>query len=361
MKLHDRCVAATRVIRSAWIRNSSLRLRTMKNAAYLLDCLATAYRMDLDDGAYLESVAAAAARSLDRGLGILAYTYDASDGANPTIDCMRTSEAFDPEWLPQFYAGLSAMGENEDPMQPLGFASWGGMTSGQASRVAGMRAYLPAFAHIGGARDTFAVNARDASGRGLWIGAPMRSTRRVKDEDLVLGSRLAAHLTAAVRLRRSTPPASSPPAAVLSPGGALIHAEDQQAVALRDQLRRAALAFDQSRTRQARKDVDQATRRWRPLVESSWTLLDECDSDGRRFIVAVDNRPPTRVPQGQLSEREHQVLTQANLGHTNKVIAYELGLSDATVRVLIHRAARKLGTSTRAETLAKFAALAPSS
>ena len=36
----------------------------------------------------------------------------------------------------------------------------------------------------------------------------------------------------------------------------------------------------------------------------------------------------------------------------------ELGLSDATVRVLIHRASRKLGTSTRAETLAKFAALA---
>ena len=330
----------------------------MKNAAHLLDWLATAYRMDLDDTAYLAAVAAAAARAMDRGLGILAYTYDASDRDNPTIDHMHTSASFDPAWLPRFYEGLSAIGENEELMQPLGFASWGGLTCEQASQVAGMRAYLPAFVHIGGARDTFAVNALDASGRGLWLGAPMRSTRRVSNEDRVLCTRLAAHLTAAVRLRRSARQANSPPAAVLSPSGSLLHAEDHQASGLRDQLRRAALAFDKSRTREARNDVDLATRRWRPLVESSWTLLDECDSDGRRFIVAVDNRPPTRVPQGELSEREHQVLTQASLGHSNKVIAYELGLSDATVRVLIHRASRKLGTSTRAETLAKFAALA---
>lgn len=328
----------------------------MKNAAHLLDCLATAYRMDLDDAAYVESVAAAAARAMDRGLGILAYTYDASDRTNPTIDHLRTSDAFDSAWLPRFYEGLSAMGENEELMQPLGFASWGGLTCEQASRVVGMRPYLPAFVHIGGARDTFAINALDASGRGLWLGAPMRSTRQVSTGDRVLGTRLAAHLTAAVRLRRSARSTGSGPAAVLSPGGSLLHAEDEQAVAQRDQLRRAARAFDESRTREARKDVDQATKRWRPLVESSWTLLDEVDTDGKRFIVAVDNRPPTRVPQGQLSEREHQVLTQASLGHSNKVIAYELGLSDATVRVLIHRASRKLGTATRADTLAKFTA-----
>ena len=37
---------------------------------------------------------------------------------------------------------------------------------------------LPAFAHLGGARDTIAINARDTDGRGLWLGAPMRSQKR---------------------------------------------------------------------------------------------------------------------------------------------------------------------------------------
>lgn len=333
----------------------------MKNAAHLLDCLAVGYRMDLDDATYVRDVAEAAARAMNRGLGILAYTYDATDPAKPVIDHLATVAGFDAAWIARMYEALAEIGATEAPEQPLGFSSWGGMTCGQASRVSGMRPYLPAFAHIGGARDTFALNALDASGRGLWIGAPMRSTRPVADEDHVLYSRLAAHLTAAVRLRRNARENAASPAAVLSTGGALLHAESNQTVELRDQLRRAALAFDRARTREARKDVDLATRRWRPLVESNWSLLDECDSDGRRFIVAVDNRPPTRVPQGELSEREHQVLTQAHLGHSNKVIAYELGLSSATVRVLMHRAARKLGTSTRVETLAKFAALGRSS
>lgn len=84
------------------------------------------------------------------------------------------------------------------------------------------------------------------------------------------------------------------------------------------------------------------------------TLLDELDTDGQRFVVAIDNGPPTRTPRGALSKREHQVLTQAHLGHSNKVIAYELGLSAATVRVLLHRAARKLGVSSRADAIARF-------
>jgi DNA-binding NarL/FixJ family response regulator len=71
----------------------------------------------------------------------------------------------------------------------------------------------------------------------------------------------------------------------------------------------------------------------------------------------VENDLPTRPPRRDLSEREHQVMTQAHLGHTDKVIAYELGLSASTVRVLRHRAMRKLGATTRKEALARFDAL----
>jgi DNA-binding NarL/FixJ family response regulator len=79
------------------------------------------------------------------------------------------------------------------------------------------------------------------------------------------------------------------------------------------------------------------------LVASSWSLLDELDTDGQRIVGAIDNGPPTRTPRGALRKREHQVLTQAHLGHSNKVIAYEL-----------HRAARKLGVSSRADAIARF-------
>lgn len=329
----------------------------MKNGARLLDCLAASYRLDLDGAAYVQTLAAEAARVMDRGLGVLAYTYDARDPSNPSIDHVGTSVAFDPAWLPRFYEKLAALGEESDPSRPTGFTAWGNMTCGQASRVRGMRPYLPAFAQIGGAVDTFAVNARDASGRGLWLGAPMRSTARVPDDAKRLFARFAGHLTAAVRLRRTFGLDSPRPTAVMSTNGALVHAESDEAVGLRDELRRAALAFDLARTREARNDVNLATRRWRPLVQASWSLLDDFDTDGRRFIIAVDNAPPTRTPRGPLSERERQVLTQAQLGHSNKVIAYDLGLSNATVRVLLHRAARKLGATTRAEALARFTAL----
>jgi DNA-binding CsgD family transcriptional regulator len=339
------------------LRETGLRLHAMKHAARMLDCLAASYRLDLDAAAYLRNLVDEAAPLIERGLGIIGYTYDASDPADPIIDNFMVSSAFDTAWLPPYYAALAECGLDSGSRHPTGFAGWGHMRVGQATKVPAMRPLLPAFAHIGGARDTFALNARDASGRGLWLGAPMRSTHPVSADDTTLFSRLAAHLTSAIRLRRTTTRDHVRPAAVMSTSGTLLHADRDEAVEFRDDLRRAALAFDRARTRKARGDVELATRRWRPLVQSHWSLLDEFSTDGKRYIIAVDNGPPTPTPRGALSEREHQVLTQASLGLTNKEIAYELGLSSATVRVLLHRAARKLGVATRAEAIVRFAQL----
>jgi DNA-binding CsgD family transcriptional regulator len=151
--------------------------------------------------------------------------------------------------------------------------------------------------------------------------------------------------------RRATPRAAAVPA----PNDAPLRAEhDEGVVDVRENLRRAALAFDQARTTATSCEIQLATRRWRPLVASRWSLLDAFDSDGRRFVVAVESSPPTRAPRRELSERELDVMTQARLGHTDKEIAYELGLCVSTVRVLVHRATRKLGAATRREALARF-------
>ena len=55
-----------------------------------------------------------------------------------------------------------------------------------------------------------------------------------------------------------------------------------------------------------------------------------------------------------LSAREREVVQRACLGSHNKGIAYDLGLSHSTVRVLMCRAAAKLGVRTRGELLAKL-------
>lgn len=322
----------------------------------ILDGLAAAYRTDLEGEAYVRNLVDRLAPALDRGLGVIGYTYDATDPARPVIDHFVTSERFDPRWLGPFYDAVNESAlDVGSPERPTGFHVWGHLAVGQASLVPKMREFLPLFSHIGGARDTFAVNAVDASGRGLWLGAPMRTTTRVSDARFALFTRFSAHLTAALRLRRNEP---TPPTAWLAPNGKLLDTQDDGAVAARDDLRRATVAFEEARATKKSGDVDRATRRWRPLVVSRWSLLDEFDQGGRRFVVAVENAPPTRAPRKDLSEREHQVMTQAHLGHADKVIAYELGLSTSTVRVLIHRATRKLGASSRREALARFDALA---
>lgn len=327
--------------------------------AALLDLLAAGYRLDLDPAAYVKHIASVAAPVLDRGLGVMVYTYDARDPERPLIDHFAVSERFDEAWLPKFYEAINdAAVDVGSPEHPTGFAAWGHLTCGQASRIPAMRGILPIFRHIGGSRDAFALNALDASGRGLWVGAPLKTTARVSDDRVKLFTRVAAHLTSAVRIRRVSGVDKPRPAAVLHPNGSLAHVEkDDGVVEARDDLRRATLAFDQARTKKMRTDPEAATRKWRPLVASRWSLLDDFDTDGRRFVVAVENAPPTRVRRRDLSERELQVMTQAHLGHSDKEIAYELGLSVSTVRVLLHRAIQKLDVETRREALARFDAL----
>ncbi|MBX3263068.1 MAG: helix-turn-helix transcriptional regulator [Labilithrix sp.] len=329
----------------------------MATEGAVLDCLAACYRLDLDGAEYVRHVVEQAAPALDRGLGVIAYTYDARDRERATIEQFATSKRFDPRWLPPYYAAVEAAG-HDGPPYPTGFRAWRHLPCGHASAIAKMRRIVPLFAHLGGSRDIFAVNALDASGQGLWLGALLPSTAKVSAARVTLFTRFAAHLTSALRLRRSVGTSRPRPAAVLSPSGALLDAGGGEGVVeAREELRRATVAFDQARTKKMRADVELATRRWRPLVGSRWSLLDEFDTDGHRFIVAVENAPPTRSPRKDLSEREHQVMTQAHLGHTDKVIAYELGLSTSTVRVLLHRATRKLGAPTRREALARFDAL----
>lgn len=110
--------------------------------------------------------------------------------------------------------------------------------------------------------------------------------------------------------------------------------------------------------RDACQRIDQARtgeRAGPAALGRGWWLLDSFDSDGRQYVVAARDTVSNERPD--LSPREAQVVGLLALGHSNKVISYELGLAWSTVRVLVHRAARKLGVGTRKELERTAAAL----
>lgn len=126
----------------------------------------------------------------------------------------------------------------------------------------------------------------------------------------------------------------------------------------RDLLRRVARGVDRTRGSLREGDRGRSVELWSALLDGLWTIVDQFDSGGRRFIVARRNEPRV-VERGRLSCRERQVLELAACGHANKVIAHDLGIPHGTVASALARAMRKLGVGSRAE-LVQLAAFARS-
>jgi DNA-binding CsgD family transcriptional regulator len=119
-------------------------------------------------------------------------------------------------------------------------------------------------------------------------------------------------------------------------------------------IRDAAVAIDRA-TRQLRlRDAAEALRLWEALDDGRLILVDEFERDGRRYLVARA-RPGAAAqrPDVALTPRQREVAAYAALGHANKLIAYELGVSVSTVATHLMAAARKLHAPSRAALIAK--------
>jgi DNA-binding CsgD family transcriptional regulator len=169
---------------------------------------------------------------------------------------------------------------------------------------------------------------------------------------MLVFQRLAFHLASAHRLRRRLAETGRDPLggyeALFDPGRGLIEAngpaENGRA---RSALESAAVAREEVRQGSNRQEP---TDRWRPRVSGRWTLVDAVSRRGQRYIVARENevQPPGL---DDLTGRELQVVASAAAGRSNKEIAYELGISHATVRVLLSRAGLRLGVRSRRQLL----------
>ena len=122
----------------------------------------------------------------------------------------------------------------------------------------------------------------------------------------------------------------------------------------RRELRQAAITVDRARERLGRDGLDaEVLREWRALVDGRWSIVDRFDSDGRRFFVAR-RKQPGEAPVPLLDERERAVLGYRVVGHSLKLIAYEMGFTVGHTSRLAQSAMEKLGLRSPAD-LAAFA------
>jgi hypothetical protein len=312
-----------------------------------LTILESSYDLAGDEPAWLARILEMASPSLDRGKGVMAFLYDATK----------------PAWVDVH--GFSAVGEGGALLpaifQPPPPADAGSTELVRVFRTGKISTMLEVLAQVpvgqdyyrellraNGLKDMLVVNATDPSHRGCALLVPCADVDTWAPRAKHQWGRIATHISAGLRVRRQLGAlaANAEPSggeAVLCPDGKLEHAgEAAKGNAARAALRDAVLAMDRARGPLRRTDPDEALAVWRGLVAGRWSLLDRFDSDGRRFIVAHRNDPEAPDLRG-LTLRERLVYGYAALGHSNKVIAYELGLSTSTVAKHLGRARTKLG------------------
>jgi DNA-binding CsgD family transcriptional regulator len=201
-----------------------------------------------------------------------------------------------------------------------------------------------------GVHDFHVLPAHDLGVRGCLLGWGMAGPTSIDPQVDRRLTAVSVHLNAGHRLRGR----ATPEEAVLD-GDRVVHAEGEAKDA-REVLRGAARALDRARLRGT--DPDEALELWQGLVDGRWSLVDRFDSDGRRFLVARRNDDVPAEPRA-LSPRERSVLAHAARGHSNKLIGYELGISESAAANHVASLLKKLGLPSRAALAGLVSQLGP--
>lgn len=314
------------------------------------------YALDKPRVAWLESLADALAPFLDGGLGVGAWSYAmvnrdgawnrkqesrAKEGAFPAGLRTEVAEALwrtAEEMAPSERVALVAASRVSSATVRLGWAD--GLDRNE--KVAAFLAPL-------GVRDIAGITVLDATGMAVGVAAPQKRIVEMSRPTQQRLERIASHVLAGYRLRT----ALSVVDAVLSPDGETVHAEgDARTERARASLRDAVKAFDHAQSRQGAADPDEAVRAWAALVAGRWSIVEQFESDGRRYLVARRNAPGAHAAIPLTPLEAHSMLLRAQ-GVAYKAIRYELGLSEGTIHGYVRSGMRKLGLQNEME-LARF-------
>ncbi|MFT3709319.1 MAG: helix-turn-helix transcriptional regulator [Archangium sp.] len=322
--------------------------------ADLIGVIEAAYDLEKPAGDWLQSIATALGPWFDRGRGVVGAEYDARDANEMRLDHL-TGVNLSPARSRLVAAGVVSAGR--DIIERLRWESCGTLSEkiGGASLLRRFP-LLTAAGALFGTRDILGLNAGDSTLRGVCFCAPMNEIGQTEPRFRMNWSRVGAHIAAGFRLRREvrSQDVLAGAEAILEPSGKFAHVEglaDEQVA--RVALRSAALTLDRARSRKVRTDApEEALREWQALVHGRWSLVDHFERDGRRYLVARRNDPQSEG--GRLSLRERQVIGFAALGHSNRLIGYELGIAPSTVATHLKTAMDRLGITSRLELIRQF-------
>lgn len=317
-----------------------------------ISALEALYRTDLTGPIWLAKVMSAAQPLLDpQHGGLHGGTFVCADPASLTYGQLVTHE-LDDRLRELLVEGMLDLGEDFI----AGTFLSPGLVSGAA--VAGWNEICTVrdgTFRAQGLADAMNVVAVEPDGSGCLIGnfRPEPVVLRGSERHLIHG--FFRHFVAAHRLQHNVHRRAELTDAILDPDGRVHHARGAAAddPALLAALRTAVVQSEASRGQRRRRDPHGALDAWQALAAGRWTLVDHFEHDGRRYILAVDNAPQS-PGWDLLSPRERQVVERAVAGSDNKVIAYDLGIGHSTVKVLMRRAALKLGARNRRELIAKL-------
>jgi len=288
-----------------------------------ISILEAAYEVERDEEAWLNGLIDGAT-CLDRGLGVMAFAYDSSDPSHFRVGAL-VHRGFSRKRLDVTMGLIRDMTARPDFVE----RAFRLTPCATMSEIEGDATEWRKPAASAGFGDSVGINGVDPSGRGCIVGALLPEQTRLTRAQRETLNRISTHMAAAYRLRHKMRTSSVEPWGVVDRRGKVCDCPEP--------LRHA--------------DADGAVASWPALVKRRFSLIDE--STGRRSPgpVAIYENPP--VPQAflQLTEREREVAAFLALGHTTKIIAYELGISDSTVRVLLSRIRARLGATNRAELL----------
>jgi len=317
----------------------------------LVEFLEATYDFESDDPSWLSAVMHAAREVWGRGGPMHGAIYDASD-----VAAFRALQIFVDGFADD---GLQHIVKGPELLTPelIARSFRSSLVSTSALALPEMGPMYDAIRPLG-LVDTLYINGLDPRGHGLFFGIWTTGRCELPASELAVYRRMAHHLGAANRYRRRLRQARADRAsfdvtddaeAVLDARHRIVHAEGP---AKKKDARAALIETSKARelARVPGPGAREGLRRWPPLTAARWTLVDSFERSGARYVVARENQSELSG-LAALSERERQVVAYAALGQSTKETAYALGISDSTVRVLLARAAARLGAKTRASLL----------
>lgn len=312
-----------------------------------IDVVEAAYRLEGDESAWLGAIVDAIFPDVSDGRGVYAFTAKvAPEGLTPGASFVQRD--LDPALVPAIARYNAEASSDATTFLANNLVIFGGLREVLGAEHADVRAFDDVFRPLG-VRDGLSLFAQDAEGHGVDITAMRGDTIVPSARVRAVWERVGVHVATAFRLRRRMTRGLAVDA-LFAPSGKLVHAEraiadDKSAIGA---LSSAAVRVERARTEKQRADPERALELWQGLVAGEWSMVDRWESDGRRYVAAVKNRPGVLDPRA-LTPLERTVAEHVRLAAPNKVIAFAVGLPENTIKTVVRRVFRKLGCKRRSD------------